>query len=176
MAESSTVLTKRDGVIIITDGTRSYVVSGEVGDVSVTEASAEVTQFLDRGVMGGAGFARRADEAPVELSFSAYLRGTLDSASDVSLPGLLMWARGDSASDAGLAEIVADGWASTATQPDGLRTVHVDWFPAGNATGAKGFRCADAVISGEYSEGDPNSIAVTARSLTAAKLARVVAP
>lgn len=170
------ILTKRDGVIVLGDGTRSFVIANEVGDVATTEASTEVNIFLDRGEMSDAGSARRVDSTPAEISFSAYLTEAVDSASTVSLPGLLMWARGDDSGDAGIAEIIGDGWTSTTSQPDGLRTLNVDWYPDGNATGNVGYRLADAIVAGTYSEGDPTSLAITAKSITAAKLARVVAP
>jgi hypothetical protein len=173
MAESDKVLNALDGVILFTDGTHSYVVSREVGDAAFADDSVEVEHYLDRGRIAGPGSARRVDEKPIALTFTAHMRATVTGTDDVSLIGLANWSRGNGVGDAA---VVAAGWTSTATLPDGGRTLHCDWYPAGNDTGAFGVRIPDALIKIELAEGRPNTVKVTASSTSAAAPEEVEAP
>ncbi|NDD98421.1 MAG: hypothetical protein EBZ93_13190 [Actinobacteria bacterium] len=54
MAESSTVRTKQDAIITISDGTTTYTVSKEAGDFQTSTPRFNVTSVLDRGLFTNA--------------------------------------------------------------------------------------------------------------------------
>jgi hypothetical protein len=71
MAESLIVRTLQDVVIVITDGSASYTVAFEPGDLSIDFPLFNVENFLDRGQMPATPSLRRGDDAPVTFSFTA---------------------------------------------------------------------------------------------------------
>ncbi len=76
MPESTLIRVKRDGLIVLSDagGVNTYTVAFEPGDLSINVPDTSVNVFLDRGRFGAAPSLRLGDDAPCELSFSAYLR------------------------------------------------------------------------------------------------------
>ena len=170
------VLTKRDAVVVITDGTRSYVVSLEAGDVVITDNGGKTVEFLDRGRLVGGNASAPADDTPGEMSFTAYLTTALNAADEVSLYGLVRWSCGADEGSASMAEIVAAGWTSTSTRRDGYRTLHVQWFPAGNETGSIGLQVTGAILTAQPKDGDPSTLSVTAKSIDSHTLTEVTAP
>jgi hypothetical protein len=101
------------------------------------------------------------------------MRANISGTDEVSVIGLANWCRANGVGDAA---VVAAGWTATSTLPDGGRTLHCDWYPAGNETGAYGIRIPDVLPKLEMSEGRPNTVKVTAASTSSATHEEVEAP
>jgi len=74
MAESLIVRTLQDITIVITDGSASYTVACEPGDLSIDFPLFEVQSFLDRGQLRATPSLRRGDDQPPTLSWSVHER------------------------------------------------------------------------------------------------------
>lgn len=161
------LLTKRDGLLRLSDGIHTMEVSPCVGDLAVT-AAAPVATYLHRGQMisSGAGIVP-ADDVAATGTFGAYhVLGDDYDAED--LASLLRWWQGD---DTTTTAIDGAGWVSTTERPDGRRTLHVEWFPAGVVeVGAGYLRIPDCVLT-EWAmgEGEPNPCGLTVTSTTTAR-------
>ena len=97
MAESSIVKNFRDGTIQVVNGTRTYTVSLENGNLKVAgyeEGEYQTARIEDRGDFSQR---RRTSRKYVSGSFSAYFRDLVDG-TNVTLPGILL-RRGVCASD-----------------------------------------------------------------------------
>ena len=83
MAESTSVAVRRDGTILIKDGTtptpNSYTVAYENGDFSYTEEKSDRVVIRDRGTIVGL---RRADDPVLSFSFTVHFRELTNASSD----------------------------------------------------------------------------------------------
>ena len=70
MAYSTIVKTKRDGTLVITDGTNSVTVAYEAGDLSLDIPGPTVNLFLDRGQFGSTPSIRYGDDQPITGTFT----------------------------------------------------------------------------------------------------------
>lgn len=157
MAESTVVRTKRDGIITLTDGTRTYVVAYEPGNFQVDIPDTAINLFLDRGVIGTTPSIRKGDESPMTGSFSAYLRDIFDSAGSPSYTTLLDLCVIFSG------EYAASNWTSTIGSASDVTTWTLQWTVDGTAFGEsdKTLTFAFVKLTAKVSEGDPNMIEVS---------------
>jgi hypothetical protein len=165
------VLNLTDGLLRLTDGTRTLDVSPTVGDGGIADA-AETETYLHRGkiIVDGSGV-RLADESPAEVTFTAMVASD-ETDDDENLVTICRWMRGAASS-----AMTAAAWASTTTRGDTHRTLHVDWYPSGTASGAAYYRIADAMlVTAPVAEGRPTSWSMTFRSTTAPRPALAYVP
>ncbi len=97
MPESSVVKNAKDGTIAVTNGSRTYTVSLEQGNLSMTglnEGNYDTTNVQDRGVSS---HRRKTNQRPIPFTFTAWMRDFTDAAY-VTLVGVLL-KKGFSASD-----------------------------------------------------------------------------
>ena len=78
MAASVIPKVKRDGLITLTDGTSTYTVSYEDGDLSFDKTKTSRVVIRDRGVIVGV---RKGEDAVLSLSFSVHMRDFTDATS-----------------------------------------------------------------------------------------------
>ena len=154
MAYSTIVKTKRDGTLTFSDNAaaESLVVAYESGDLSLTIAGATIVNPLDRGQFGATPSLRYGDDQPVTGSFTAYLRDLNDAA--VSTLENLVTQSGYVGSD----------WVSTLGANSEVFTVTLAWTVEGTDHGDPGdhtLTCNHCVVTGGFSEGDPDSISIS---------------
>ena len=156
------VLNLTDGLLRFTDGTRVFDVSPTVGDGAITDA-AETETYLHRGQMIGDGSGvRLADETPAEVTLTAMIKSD-ETDDDENVITICRWMRGASSS-----AMSSASWASTTTRGDGHRTLNVQWYPNGTASGAAYYQIANAMLTASpVAEGRPTSYSMTFRSTTA---------
>jgi len=156
MPETNTVRVKRDTVITLSDqgGVNSYVIAYEPGDLSVDTPDTAVNFFLDRGRFGAVPSLRLGDEAPVTISFSAYLRNV----SGADFATLLDIAQ---RFDGGYVE---SEWVSTLAGD--VFTVTCDILISGADIGEadEQLRYEYCVVRASFADGDPSSVSVTLTS------------
>lgn len=156
MPESTQIRVKRDGQIILSDdgALNTYTIAYEPGDLTINVPDTGVNNFLDRGRFGAAPSLRLGDDAPCELSFSAYLRNV----SGEDFATLLDIAH---RYDGGH---VATEWAST-SEGD-VFTVNCSVVFSGAELGEADEQLdfAFCVVRASLSEGDPNTVNVTITS------------
>lgn len=147
MAESTIVKNFRDGTITFGDGTRTYTVAYEAGDLQFTPPRYNDTLILDRGEPAGA---RKTTFEPGSYTFTMYMRSLTEGTANV------------------LVDILEDSGGSTAWTTTGgtgyePRTYTITFAMAGAVLGDT----ADSTIvftkcrsywSG--AEGDPNTISI----------------
>lgn len=78
MAETTVVKNFRDGKITIGDGTRTYDIAYENGDLSITPPRYDVTTIYDRGEIVGL---RKTSNQPGSFSFTCHHRSLSDAGS-----------------------------------------------------------------------------------------------
>lgn len=155
MPESTIPYTKRDGIIILSDAgaVHTYTVAFEPGDLAITVPGTATTRILDRGSIDNV-VLRKGDDAPCELSFSAYLRNVqgADFATLLDIAHRF---------DGGYVE---SEWVSTSDTD--VFTVDVSVIYSGAAFGAadEELLFGKCEIRANVSEGDPNTINVTITS------------
>lgn len=159
MAESLVPRTKRDGQIVITDGTRTYTVNKEVGDFSWDSPNETVTAFLDRGAFGSTPDLRLGDDQASTFSFSAYLRD-LFSTTYTTLSDLCNLTAGS---------YVATTWTSTLGSASDVRTLTVQYTIDGSPFGEadKTITFAFSTIRASNAESDQSTISVSGTSYLA---------
>lgn len=166
------VLDLTDGLLRLTDGTRTFDVSPCAGDANLADGADTVT-YLHRGkiISDGSG-TRLADETNAEATFTAMVKSD-ELIDGVNLVTLCDWMRGETS-----AAMTAASWASTTTRRDEHRTLHVDWYPAPTlvagvptpSTGDRYYRIADALlVDVPKAEGRATTWSMTFRSATAAR-------
>lgn len=155
MAESTITKTKRDGTLLIEDGTTptalSYTVAFEAGDLSLTIAGRTVNLFLDRGVITDPPQIRYGDDQPITGSFTAQLRDVSD-ATDVTLPAILM--------DSG---IVNSTWVGRGGSTREVKTFQLTWTIEGTDHGDSADHTVVldyCYITGSLAEGDPSTVTI----------------
>jgi len=151
MAESNAVRTKQDAIITITDGTTTYTVAKEAGDLNASIPGYNLTAPLDRGRFTTSPTIRRGDDQPISIGFSIYLRD-LPNATNLTLPDLCM----------DLSGTVAAGMTTTTTDSD-VRTWTVTYTIDGtwNGEADRGLTFPNTVLRATMQEGDPSTISVT---------------
>lgn len=153
MAESTVVRNKRDGQIVITDGTRTYTIDKEAGDFSVTVPDTTVSLYLDRGSIGATPSIRLVDDQPITGSFTAYQRD-LPNGSYATLADLAWILSG---------KYVATNWTSTMGTNSDVPTWTIQYTVDGTAFGEadKTMTFAYCRITCNLAEGDPNTLSVS---------------
>lgn len=160
MAESTVVRTKRDGLLVVTDGTNTYTIQQEVGDFNFDAPRAAVNHFPDRGEIRATPDLRDGDDQPMTIGWSMYLRDLGDTASPQTyqtiLDLLLELAGG----------YTADAWTSTLGTHSETKTWTVQWTVDGGAFGEadKTYAFPFVVLRGSAAEGDPNTVTITGTS------------
>lgn len=155
MAESTITKTKRDGTLLIEDGTGTpltYTVAFEAGDFALTVPGRTVNLFLDRGVITSPPNIRYGDDQPLTFTFTAQLRDVSD-ATDATLPAILM--------DTG---IVGSTWVSRGGANGEVKTFRLTWTIEGTDHGdtADHTLVLDyCYITGSVSEGDPSIVSIS---------------
>lgn len=129
MSEANISATNQDGLLEITDGSRSYYLDLEPGDFKWQIGKTAPTVNLTRGkvspLMGGAPDMRASDEAPVTGSLSFRLR-SLYSTTATTLKDLLSWLAGDVSTS----NYVAGNWLSTHPYSD-VRSLTLKYHVSG---------------------------------------------
>lgn len=103
MPESSVVKNAKDGTISITNGTRTYTISLEAGNLSVTglnEGNYDTVNVQDRGVSV---HRRKTVQRPIPFTFTLWMRDFTDAAY-VTFVGVAL-KKGLSASDLGISGV-----------------------------------------------------------------------
>ena len=172
MPISTTIKVKRDGTLTIASlgggafnlatgallaGADSLVVAYEAGDLSIEIPGPSVSHFLDRGRIVSPPSVRYGDDAPVTGSFSAHLRDLSDAAY-ATLEEILM-----------RSGFVSTSWESSRASAAGagdaeVFAVDLKWDVEGTAHGDATDHIIIlpyCVLTGGFSEGDPNSIKVS---------------
>jgi len=155
MPESTVVRVKRDGQILVTDGSKSYTVAYEPGDFKFTVPLESVNVYLDRGVMsdGTRPSLRKVDDQPVTFSFSAYLRD-IGSSTYTTLADLAIRFA---------SYYVTSNWTSTLSGYGDVETVTVQLTIDGGIAGEadKTLSFPFSVIRADAAEGDPDTVSIT---------------
>ena len=155
MPESTIPYTKRDGIIILSDAgaVHTYTVAFEPGDLAITVPGTATTRILDRGSIENV-VLRKGDDAPCELSFSAYLRN-VQGADFATLLDIAHRYDGG---------YVETNWASTSAGD--VFTVNCSVVFSGAELGEADEQLDFnfCVVRASLSEGDPNTVNVTITS------------
>lgn len=153
MAESTSVAVRRDGTILIKDGTtptpNSYTVAYENGDFSYTEEKSDRVVIRDRGTIVGL---RRADDPVLSFSFTVHFRELTNASSDSIIDFIMKTGNASSNVSAG-----GNGFEQY--------LVDIDFDVDKTAIGAEvvGHRAtlSKCLLTYQVSEGDPDSISLT---------------
>lgn len=160
MAESTVVKVKRDGTLVLSDGSgtaKTYTVSAEPGDFSLAIPMETKNDFLDRGRLVGS--VRYGDDQPLTGSFSVYFRGgvTADGASAALLNIL----------DGTIRAVGTNPWVSTLGASAEVFALDIIMSIEGTDHGDgadHSITIPDCSFDFSISEGDPNTISVNFRS------------
>lgn len=150
MAESTVVKNFRDGTITIGDGTRTYTIAYEAGDLSLTPPRYDVSIVYDRGEIAGL---RHTNMQPGEFSFTMHLRSLSDAGSG----------------NYTILDVLEDTGASTAWTTTGgtgfeARTYTLTWTIEGTDLGDSADHTLVATkcrFLWDAAEGDPNSLNIS---------------
>lgn len=147
MAESTVVKNFRDGSITFGDGTRTYVVAYESGDLSITPPRYNDSVVYDRGEIVGA---RKTTLEPGSYSFSMHMRSLTEGTANV-LVDILEDSNGSTA------------WVTTGGTGFEPRTYTITWTVEGTDLGDSADQTIVATKCRSFwsvSEGDPNTVAI----------------
>jgi hypothetical protein len=150
MAESNAVRTKQDGIITITNGVLTYIISKEAGDLNASIPGFNVTAPLDRGRFTASPTIRRGDDQPMTGSFTAYLRD-FPNATDLTLMDVCMALSGTAG--AGATSTTSDSDVMTWTM-----TYTIDGTPLGDADQTATY--PNTFFTCSLAEGDPSVLTV----------------
>jgi len=161
MAESLVVRTKRDITITITDGSDTYTVAYEPGDLNVDIPLYSVENFLDRGAFPAVGTKpsiRKGDDAPMTFSFSAYERNWYSASDHATL-----W---DIAVRFATPSFVVDNFASTMGTSSDVETYTVQLSQEGSDFGESDITMTllYSSLRGSRADGYPNTISISGTS------------
>ncbi len=158
MAESTIVKVRRDGELKFSDGTGSpltYTVSYENGNASFTREKAERIVIRDRGIIVGS---RKGDDPVLTITFDVHMRVlTTAQLTDLTLIDVL-----DNTGN-----VATIPWVKTSVQHeewnlDLILTIEgTDHGDAGDSVAT----FANCIFTWDFSEGDPNTISVTAECM-----------
>lgn len=157
MAESLIVRTKRDGIITITDGTKTYVAAYEPGNFSADFPLEDVLLFLDRGVIGTTPSLRLGDDKPMTGAFSVYLRDMMDTAGSPTYTTIM------DLSIVPTGRYVASNWTSTIGSSSDVKTWTIQFTVDGTFAGEsdKTMSFTFCVLRAKLAEGDPSMVDVS---------------
>lgn len=157
MAESTVVRTKRDIQIAITDGSNTYTVAYEPGDLSLDIPLETTNLFLDRGAITTVPSIRKGDDQPMTFSFSAYERNWVSAADHATLLDLAVVF--DS-------KYVASNYTSTIGTASDSTTWSVNLTQEGSDFGESdiSLQLPYSVIRAGRADGDPNTTSITGTS------------
>ena len=155
MAESTIVKVRRDGEVQFVDGSgspKSYTVSYENGNVSFGREKAERIVIRDRGAIVGS---RKGDDPVLTITFDVHMRSfTTSAGTDLTVCDVM------------------DNTGNVATIPWAKKSsAHEEWnldlkFTVENTDHGGGadyvVTFSTCIFTWEFSEGDPNTISVTA--------------
>ena len=158
MAESTVVKVRRDGEVQFVDGTgspKTYTVSYENGNVSFGREKAERIVIRDRGTIVGS---RKGDDPVLTITFDVHMRSfTTTAGTDLTICDVM------------------DNTGNVATIPWAkVSSAHEEWnlnlkFTVENTDHGGGadyvVTFATCIFTWEFSEGDPNTISVTAECM-----------
>ena len=158
MAESTVVKVRRDGEVQFVDGTgspKTYTVSYENGNVSFGREKAERIVIRDRGIIVGS---RKGDDPVLTITFDVHMRSfTTTAGTDLTICDVM------------------DNTGNVATIPWAkVSSAHEEWnlnlkFTVENTDHGGGadyvVTFATCIFTWEFSEGDPNTISVTAECM-----------
>lgn len=158
MPESTGIHNKRDLIIGHNDGTLTYTVAYEAGDLNLSIPLETVSYYLDRGLLGTTPSVRKVDDQPMTFGYSAYFRDAGDTgASYVSLQDLLV--RFSSG-------YVESNWTPTLSVSDEFlvnTTIQFDGTWKGEADKTYTLNYC-SLRGGGFAEGDPTTTSVTGTS------------
>lgn len=167
------VLTRADGLLRLSDGTHTMTIEPCMGDFATTRTQPVETYTHRKGIIASGAGVVAGEDAPAVGTWGCYLVIDPDTIDAEDVYSLLRWWTGD---DDSTTEIDGAGWTSTTDRSDGRRTLHVEWWPTGVATGRSGWRIPDALLTElEIGDGDPDPVAITATSTTTARATHLVA-
>ena len=158
MAESTIVKVRRDGEVQFVDGSgtpKSYTVSYENGNVSFERSKAERIVIRDRGAIVGS---RKGDDPVLTITFDVHMRSfTTTAGTDLTICDVM------------------DNTGNVATIPWAKKSsAHEEWnldlkFTVENTDHGGGadydVPFSTCIFTWEFSEGDPNTISVTAECM-----------
>jgi len=158
MAESTIVKVRRDGEVQFVDGSgspKSYTVSYENGNVSFGREKAERIVIRDRGAIVGS---RKGDDPVLTITFDVHMRSfTTSAGTDLTICDVM------------------DNTGNVATIPWAKKSsAHEEWnldlkFTVENTDHGGGadyvVTFSTCIFTWEFSEGDPNTISVTAECM-----------
>ena len=158
MAESTIVKVRRDGEVQFVDGSgtpKTYTVSYENGNVSFGREKAERIVIRDRGAIVGS---RKGDDPVLTVTFDVHMRSfTTTSGTDLTICDVM------------------DNTGNVATIPWAKKSsAHEEWnldlkFTVENTDHGGGadyvVTFSTCIFTWEFSEGDPNTISVTAECM-----------
>jgi len=176
MTESTIIHTKLDGQLTlgsqcnagggsfsasaaVNTGADSYTVAFETGDLSLTIPQQAVSNYLDRGKIGGTPSLRYGDDQAITFSFSAYFRDLTDAAA----PALV-----DIISNQGYA---GSNWVSTLSTSNSsddaeVFTIDLLWVVEnqGNSADIHKLVLPFCTVNLSIAEGDPNTVSISGTS------------
>lgn len=160
MPESSVIRTKRDWLITVTDGTRTYTISKEVGDFQWDVPLYGVTNILDRGEMPTTPDLRKGDDQPMTLGWSMYLRDLGDTTATSTYQTILDLCH---ELDSGY---TAETWVSTLGTASDVKTWTVKATLSGSSFGEtdKTYSFPFSVLRASAANGDPDTVTVSGTS------------
>jgi len=158
MAVSTIVKVPRDGQITLQDGTgspKTYVVSYENGNVSFGREKAERIVIRDRGTIVGS---RKGDDPVLTITFDVHMRMlTTTTSTDLCLPDVL--------DNSGNVATIPWAKASAAHEEWNLNLLfQIEGSDHGDGADYVATFAA-CIFTWEFSEGNPNSISVSAECL-----------
>lgn len=158
------VVTSKSAVLRFSDGTRTYDMFPQEGDVEITPGDDTLVEVRHRGEIIADGEGIIAQESGYcRVSFTLYAHDFTDA---VKADALLRWMR--NVSDASAAAVVTASWASTTTRTDGKATVHAQWWPHGTGSGKRYATVSNCILNKRsIKEGTPTVISVELMSTTA---------
>lgn len=160
MAEQSTISTKRDWLVVITDGVSTYTISKEVGDFQWDVPLYAVTNILDRGEMPATPDLRKGDDQPMTLGWSMYLRDLGDTTATSTYQTILDLLH---ELDSGYTE---ENWTSTLGTGSDVSTWTVKATKDGASFGGtdKTYAFPFTALRGGVANGDPDTVNISGTS------------
>lgn len=156
MAESTIIRTKRDVIIAYTDGSNTYTVAYEPGDLSADFPLETINNYLDRGVMPTTPSIRKGDDQPMTFTHTAHLRDAVSAAHATLLDLAVRFASG----------YVATNYTSTIGTSSDEFTFTLNVTVEGSNFGGSDVTLTWAFCSirASIAEGDPSTVSINGTS------------
>lgn len=158
------IVTSKSAVLRFSDGTRTYDMFPQDGDVEITPGDDTFIEVKHRGqvIADGEGIISQ-ESGYCRVSFTLHAHDFTDA---VKADALLRWMR--NSADTSAAAVPTASWASTTTRTDAKATLHVQWWPHGTGTGKRYATVEDCLLlKRTIKEGSPTVITVEVMSTTA---------